>query len=759
MFAVFLVALLIAASGVLWQRGVVFDYSLENFLPESDPAIQAWKVFADRYEPDDAFVAVGLEVNDAFSAETLRDIQHITNSLSELEHVETVVSPTTFSTLDVSNDVITINPIIGEVIYPDSLENYRERMLASEAVGYVVNPQATAVALFVKIEQEINHYEGREVVLENIGARLAPYESEYAIHYSGFPYIRNSYANLLRFETGRYVLLSTLVVLIVLLWLFRGVRGVILPLLTVYLGVLVTVALQMLFREPIDVLSSTIAAIILVVGVADAIHLLVKYFNSLGEGLSKREAIRKMVVRLGAATFLTSLTTAIGFGTLATSPVVPMKRFGLFAGMGVMLTFIVSILLITIVLLWTPEPKSKQIDRLGRGRFDDLLLWLDGFVRRRAKAILVASAILTAAGFAGASKLHINTYINDEMGPKTEVYQNLVWFEENLTTPWQFDVLLTGQEDDFKEPVNLRQAETVARYLESRPEVRRVIVVTDFLKQLNQALHGDSAAYYRIPDERNLAAQQLLLLEMTDADMLRRFMDFDYGEVRIAALMEDIGSARMKVFRADLDAFLDETLSDNLEASLNGTITLAANIADYLVESMLVSIALAFVFISLIMAMLFRSTKLVLISLVPNAIPLILVAGVMGVAGVDVSPGTAVIFSISFGIVVDDTIHMLARLRQEIASGFSLADATQTSLLGTGKAVILTSIILFAGFGSLITSKFEGTADLGALVALSVFLALLADLLLLPALLHVLKPKLNAGAMTNAKVADNDTDA
>ena len=390
-------------------------------------------------------------------------------------------------------------------------------------------------------------------------------------------------------------------------------------------------------------------------------HLLVKYFNSLGEGLSKREAIRKMIVRLGAATFLTSVTTAIGFGTLATSPVVPMKRFGLFAGLGVMLTFVVSILLITIVLLWTPEPKTRHVDRLGRGRLDGWLARLDGFVERRAKAILLVTLVLTAFGIAGASQLRINTFINDEMGPKTEVYQNLVWFEQNLTTPWQFDVLLTGEADDFKEPANLRQAETIAEYLESRPEVRRVVAVTDLLKQLNQALHADSSEYHRIPESRNLAAQQLLLLEMTDADMLRRFVDFNYGEVRIAALMDDIGSARMKVFRAELDAFLDETLSEDLTATQNGTITLASNIADYLVQSLLVSIALAFVFISIIMAVLFRNAKLVLISLIPNAIPLIVVAGVMGVTGVDVSPGTAVIFSIAFGIVVDDTIHMLAR--------------------------------------------------------------------------------------------------
>ncbi len=745
LFAGLLVVLLVAATGLLIQRGVVFDYSLENFLPADDPAIQTWRAFSERYEPDDLVIVIGTDVNDVFDAETLGLIRTWTDALAEINGVEEVISPINFASLRASGESISVEPIIGSEFnaHPDSLAALRAAMLADKgAVGFVINPEANAVALFVKIDPQLNNYDDREIILGHIYEILEAHGGDHEFHFSGFPYIRNAYVNLLQVETVRYVGLSSLVLLLVLLWLFRNVRGVVLPLLTVYLGVAVTVAIQMLFRAPIDVLSSTIAAIILVVGVADSIHLLVKYFNGLSEGLSKHDAVRKMVVRLGAATFLTSLTTAIGFGTLATSRVVPMVRFGLFTAIGVMITFVISLVLITVILLWTPEPRTKQVNRLGRGRLDGWLRWLDGFVERRARAIVFVALALTAVGATAATQLRINTYINDEMGPKTDVFQHLVWFESRLTTPWQFDVLLTGEPDAFKDPVRLAQAEAVVNYLNERPEIRRVGAVTDFIKQLNQALHGDSTEFYRIPHEPDLAAQQLFLLEMTDADLLHRFVDFDYREVRISALMNDIGSARMKGFRADLDAFLAETLDDDLTARQSGTITLAASLSDYLVESLLLSIGLAFLFISLLMAALFRNAKLVLISLIPNVIPLILVAGVMAVMGIDVSPGTAVIFSIAFGIAVDDTIHMLARLRQEMAAGLDLRDAIRTTILGTGKAVILTSFVLLGGFGALMTSRFEGTANLGALVSLTVVLALLADLLLLPALLHVLKPEL-----------------
>lgn len=749
-WAALLALAVLACGAILVQRGIFFDYSLENFLPASDPSIQIWRDFAERYEPDDAFLAIGFDADDVFSAQTLTDIRAMTDRLADQDGVAEVVSPVTLSGLRGTPDGISVEPYIGETIqtHPDSLSAYREAVLGDpDAVGYVVNAEGNAAALFLRIDTAQNDYEGRTAVLDGVSAVMADYPA-YEVHYSGFPYIRNEYVNLLQVETVKYVGLSSIVILLVLVWLFRSVRGVVLPLVTVYLGVLATVAVQMLFRSPIDVLTSTIAAIILVVGVADSMHLLVKYYHGLGEGLSKREAIRRMVVRLGAATFLTSLTTAIGFGTLMTSVVVPMKRFGLFAAVGVILTFAISIVLITLVLLVIPAPKTQGVDRLGRGRLSGWLGRIDLFSEHHARGILWVGAVLVGLGLFGATKLTINTYINDEMGPRTQVYQDIVWFESRLVPPWQFEVLLQADPGRFKTPEALLQAEAVADWLDARPEVRRVTGAPDLVRRLNKALHADSVAYDRIPEDPALLAQQLFLLELTDPDLVATFADLDYSEVRIASLMNDVGSAQIKTFRADLDAFLAQSLPDDMRVQQTGTIVLGANMSDYLVRSLLVSIGLAFLFISILMAGLFRNARLVVISLVPNVVPLVLVAGFMGFVGIDISPGTAVIFSIAFGIAVDDTIHVLARLKQELATGLELREALRTTIMGTGKALVLTSLVLLGGFGALMTSRFEGTAYLGGLVSLTVLFALLADLFLLPALIHVIKPKLSARKAT-----------
>ena len=741
-----LVVVSLAAALYLVTGGVRFDYNLENFLPAEDPTIQEYKAFTEAYEPDDAFIVVGFEAEDVFAYETLRDIRAMTRALEAIDGVEDVASVTSAENLRGTFDGIEIAPLVGDIVDdPDSLRAIEASVQGdSLATGYVVNREGTATALFIRIRPELNHYDTRGAIIDAAQAALAPFDDAYTFRWSGYPYLRNAYVTMLQYEVVRSVGLASLVIVLVLIWMFRNVRGVVIPLVVVWLGLLWTIAAMMLLGNPIDVLTSTLAAIILVVAVADSLHLLAKYYDGLLT-LDKRAAIRQMVVRLGAATLLTSVTTAIGFGTLATSQVVPMKRFGAFTALGVMLTFAISVALIATVLLWTKPPTEKQIQRLSLGGFTRSLRWVDGFTERHAKGIIVATLVLCGIGAVGALQLRVNSYINDDLGPRTQVYQDIRFFEEHIVSPFRFETVLTASEPDaFKDPALMRTVAEVEEYLLDEPAVKRVVSPADLLKQLNRAMRGDSAEAYRLPESADLTAQYFFLLELTDETALRRFVDFDYGEVRISAMMNDIGSAEIKAFRERYSAFLAETLPPDVEATQTGTIVLAAGLSDYLVESLLVSIGLAFVFISLLMGFLFRDVKLVVISLIPNVVPLLLIAGLMGFVGIEIKPATAVIFSIAFGIAIDDSIHMLARLRQEMQAGVAFRPALTATILGTGKAVLLTSLILFGGFIVLTTSVFQSTTYMGLLVSTTVALAVFADLFLLPALLHLMKPSIPA---------------
>ena len=727
--------------------GLRYDYNLENFLPADDPAIQAYEAFTAQYEPDDNVIAVGFEAPDVFAYDVLRDVRAMTDSLERLPDVDEVVSLTNAEALVVGADGLALQPLVGEVV-PDGtvLEAQRAHVMAdSLAVGYVVNRTADATAIFVEISPEANDFDGRRGVIKGVQRVLASYADRYDVRYSGIPYIRNTYVEQLQVEVVKYVSLSSLVILLVLLWLFRSAVGVVLPLAIVYLGVLWTSAAMMIARSPIDILTSTTATIILVVGIADAVHLLTKYYNGIQSGLAKRAAVREMIVRLGAATLLTSVTTAIGFGTLATSEIVPLQRFGLFTAVGVMLVYVLSIATLPVMLLWTKPPSAKQVDRLSGGRLDRWLGSLDHVTRTRPKAILFGAALVTVACGLGATQLRVNSYVNDDLGPGNALYDDMVFFQNRLVSPFPLELRITADAPEaFKNPDNLRRIAAVQAYLESRPEVKRTVSLADPLRRLNEILPADSVAAYRLPQRRDEVAQYLLLLEMTDEERLARLVDFDYREVRIAALMDDVGSARLKAFRADLDAFLANTLGPDLTVMQTGLLVLASGVADHLTESLLVSIGLAVLFIAALMGALFRNVKLVAISLVPNLLPLVVTAGLMGAFGIDIKPATAVVFSISFGIAVDDTIHFLARFRQEIGLGRPFEEAIRATILGTGRAIILTSVILIGGFSVLLTSQFESSAYMGVLVSATIAAALLADLLLLPALLHLWKPSLSA---------------
>jgi hypothetical protein len=260
----------------------------------------------------------------------------------------------------------------------------------------------------------------------------------------------------------------------------------------------------------------------------------------------------------------------------------------------------------------------------------------------------------------------------------------------------------------------------------------------------------DQADINALPVDQNLIAQYLLLLEITDNDILQNVTDFDYQKLRIAAQTEDAGSKRINEIRDSIDVYLSQNFN-NEEITVTGSTVLSANLVGKMVYSLASSIGLAFICISILMAFLFKDLKMVIISLIPNIMPLVLIAGIMGYLGVDIKPSTAVIFTIAFGIAVDDTIHYLARFRIELKRGLSFQDALEITTQKTGRAIIITSMILLLGFGTLITSEFTSTTLMGILISSTIFFAVIADLVVLPSLFYWLKPNLSKTQITLIK--------
>ena len=721
----------IVACWYLVEGGIRFDYNIEAFLPDEDPAIEEYKEFAERYAPDDAVVMVGFKSDSLFTAPVLDALDEMTRAFERIPQVDRVSSLTNFERVVVTDDLVERRRLIDTAT--DSFDA-RSAVLGDDlAVSYLVDSTGSVTALYVHISTEEKGYRVRREVIDGILAVTETFGDRFDFRYSGIPYLRNAYVDAIRGEAVRYFGLSSLVILVALVWLFRGLRGVVIPLAIVYLGVVWTIALMMLMGSSIDVLSSTISAMILAVGVADSVHLLARYYDGIALGLGKREAVRDMLVRLGAATLLTSVTTALGFASLVTSNIVPVRRFGVYTAAGVLMTFFISIVVLTAVLTWMPKPRAQSSRRLS-GPFRALMVRVDRIAANHSGVVLLAGAVFLLVAVVGATKVRVNAYVNDDLGPSTTLYKDQQFFEKNLVAPFPLEIVVRGGANAMHDPANLKSIEHLQSYLRSQPAIGRSLSIVDLIKDVDRSLNPDATG--AVPEQADLLSQYFLLLDLAGSEEARQLISQDHSEARVASLVADIGSARLNPLLADIDSVMQSTFGEELSYTTTGTIVLASRVSEHIVDSLLISTALAFLFVSAIMGFLYRSPILIVISLIPNVLPLIAVAGFMGFVGIELKPATAVIFSISFGVAVDDTIHLLARLRQELKAGEQMNQAIHRSLLGTGKAIVITSIILIGGFLILTTSQFQSSVFMGGLISLTVALALLGDIFVLPAMLY-----------------------
>jgi predicted RND superfamily exporter protein len=353
---------------------------------------------------------------------------------------------------------------------------------------------------------------------------------------------------------------------------------------------------------------------------------------------------------------------------------------------------------------------------------------------------LVIGFLATLVIFTGVRNVDVNGKVFDDLGEDTELMQDSAFFSEQLTPQFPLEFIInTDAQDGALDHELIKKIADFEAYLLEYEEIERVAGFHMLIQEVHQLLSDSSMP---LPDEDATVAQYALLLEINGAPMLERLINFDYSKLRVTAFTEDAGSKRINEMRDSIRNYLDENFSDE-EITFTGTTILSADLTNKIVYSLAWSILIAVVAISIIMTLLFRNLSMVIISLVPNLIPLLAIAGVMGLFNVDIKPSTAVIFTIALGIAVDDSIHYLARFRIEhMRSGALFASLTKTTVQ-TGRAIIVTSLILVAGFGTLITSAFTSTAMMGILVCTTITAALIADLFILPSLFYLIKPKLD----------------
>jgi len=719
------------------------DFNLENFFPKHDPVINDYEQLEQEFGRDDNVIMVGFKTDSLFTAPVLTDLRAMTDSATQIPNVTDVQSLWSAQNIQNKNQRISFDPYLNEKVLRDGdLDSVKAAVTESPFTeGFLVNKNANVTAFYVQIAEGQNNYTNREHIIRDLNRILEPYHQNYDIKISGIPHYRNQYVDYLNREMVFYVVVSSILVILLLWVLYRSFTGVVIPILLVWLTILFTLAIMQLTGGYFEVMTSTLAPILLCVGIADSIHMISKYDDARAKNMGRRPSIREMLQTLGKATFLTSITTAIGFGTLFTSQIVPMKRFGIYTATGVLIAFGVTIVLLPAIL---SQLRSKHIfkDRSGFifQSISHLLKSVSDFNRRNYKRITVGAFVITLLAGCGIYSLKVNGKVFDELSEETQPIQNARFFSNYLSPPFPMEFMIdTGEENGVTNPEFVKKLEQFTEYLSSKKEVSRVTSFNTLMKEMHRTMAPDKAKVNELPDSEALLSQYLLLFEMNSGDKLKNITDFSYQKVRMAAQVYDVGSYRINQLKEDFRQYVDAHFP-NARITITGSTILSASLNSMIVNSLFKSIALAFALISILMAFLFRNVRMVLISLIPNILPLIITAGFMGFTGIDIKSSTAVIFTIAFGIAVDDSIHFMARIRVEMRRGKSLMEALPHTTRMTGKAIIVTSLVLLAGFGSLLTSVFSSTVYMGLLVGLTIITALLADLLLLPSLFYWIRP-------------------
>ncbi|MEQ9090586.1 MAG: MMPL family transporter [Balneola sp.] len=719
------------------------DFDLENFYPKTDPTVQSYRLLEDEFGRDDNVIMVGFKSDSLFTVSGLLDLKAIVDTLETIPNVTEVQSIWSAEEMVNLNGTLKFDPFLDVDSLQSNLNTIKQRITSDSFTGgFLVDKAGTTTAFFLEIHEENNTYETRNEIIDRLQSTLSNYPSK-DFKITGIPFFRNQYVNILNEEVIFYISFSSVLIILLLWYLYRSISGVLIPMFIVWFTVLFTVAVITLSGGYLEIMSSTIAPILLCVGVADSIHMISKFDDAVQNDFKKRKAIIEMILTLGSATFLTSITTAIGFGTLLTSSVVPMKRFGIYTAVGVLIAYTITILFLPAILRIT---SIKKVFRETGGKLypwiGDKLLKVSAFNRRHYKTISLSSLLICFIVGIGIYQLQVNGRVFDDVSRDSELIKDSNFFSENLAPAFPLEFVIdTRESEGITDPELIQKIDALQQHLLSYPEIKRATSFSTLLKELHQVMSPEEAAQYPLPVDQNLIAQYLLLLEITDNDILQSVTDFDYQKLRIAAQTEDAGSRRINEIRDSIDVYLSQNFN-NEEITVTGSTVLSANLVGKMVYSLASSIGLAFICISILMAFLFKDLKMVIISLIPNIMPLVLIAGIMGYLGVDIKPSTAVIFTIAFGIAVDDTIHYLARFRIELKRGLSFQDALEITTQKTGRAIIITSMILLLGFGTLITSEFTSTTLMGILISSTIFFAVIADLVVLPSLFYWLKPSL-----------------
>jgi len=739
-----------------WKH-IHFTYTEANLLPDDHEVNLKYNSFLKEFGQEGNIIVIGSKDPKLFTPKVFKEWQVLMTELQKQPEVDFLISVDNIKKLQKNDslDSFQLVPFIDKKQTTDVnyLNKIKEELYNKTPFyeGLLFNKKNQTLRAVVYLDKKIiNTPKRKDFVLNSFIPKILAFEKNTGIDLkvSGMPYIRTLNATSILSEISLFIGAALFITSLIFFFFFRSHRATLIAVLIVIVGVMWTFGFIGLFRFEITVLTGLIPSLVIVIGIPNCIFLTNKYQQEYSTHGNKAKALQRVITRVGMATLMTNLTTAAGFATFMITNSELLKEFGLVAAVSIVALFFLCLIIIPIYYSYQPIPKEKHLQHLNRNYTKVFMQWIEKMVKYNRRYVYAIAIILFIISVFGAFNIKTSGSLTEDMPKNEAFFKDIIFFEKEFDGVMPLEITInTKRKNGVMRLTTMKRMEELQKSIEAFPELSKPLSIVNLVKYSKQAFYNGNPDFYELPTSQ----EQAFILSYaknsakdSQKDFIKSYVSKDGSVARITTFMKDIGSGNMEKVENKLVLKINEIFpSDRYDVTLTGKAYVFQKGTKYLLDNLISSLLFAIFLISMLMVFMFRSFKMVVISLIPNLLPLVITAGLMGYFGIPLKPSTILIFSIAFGLSVDDTIHFLAQYRQELTKhNWKIKKSVFATLKEAGVSMFYTSVVLFSGFSVFMLSSFGGTVALGGLIAFTLFFGMLSNLLLLPCLVLTLNKSL-----------------
>ncbi|NIM35669.1 MAG: MMPL family transporter [Hydrotalea flava] len=750
---VLLFVLLLVIGFMGWQASKVqLSYDFTKAIPTNNQKYKEYEAFLKTFGSDGGIMVIGIQDSAFYTPKLFNATTHLGKALKTIPAVQNVLSiPDAFNLVKDS---------VTEALVPKKIFHYpyttQDALTKDENQfnnlpfyrNLLYNPETHAYLMAVTLNNDSVNSKARTFLIQRIQNKVDAFQQQTGIatYLSGLPYIRTIISNRIKQEMNWFIYGSFLLSAITLFLFFRSLSTTIMSLLVVGFGVITTLGTMVLIGYKITLLTALIPSLIVVIGIPNCIYFLNKYHLAYRDTGDKEKALIQMVGRMGIVTLFCNLAAAIGFAVFALTKSQLLKEFGVVSGINIMALFFISLVFIPIILSFLPAPQAKHVRYLDNKILEKILVGIERWALYHSRWVYAVTIAVTLFAIAGIFRLKSESYIVDDLPKKDKIYTDLKWFENNFKGIMPLEIIVDTKKKMglVRSTRPLQKIDVFSQYIAQNPATAKPLSIAQGLKFAKQAYFDGDSASYTVPYESDMIFLAPYLRTKTDthnktgfSKLMNSFMDSEKEKARISVNMKDIGSIALQQlihqFQQKADQIFDTA---NYTITFTGSSVTFLEGSSFIINGLKDSIFWAFLLIALAMFILFKSLRILICSLIPNLIPLVITAGLMGWLNITIKPSTVLVFSVALGIVIDVTIRFLVNFKQELPHyNFQVKQTIVQTIRYTGVSIIYTSLVLIAGFVIFCFSNFGGTQVLGWLTSFTLVMGTLTNLILLPVLL------------------------